>query len=68
VPLSGDRRRGKGGRPWERNLQMMMDDGGYGGGGAANMQRRVNLIRIAPMDGIISRLHKLQYLPAIWFM
>ena len=45
---------------------MMMDDGGSGGAGA--MQRRVNLIRIPPMDGVISRLFKLQYLPAIWFM
>ena len=29
---------------------------------------QVNLIRIPPMDGVINRLYKLDYLPAIWFM
>ncbi|KAG1676505.1 hypothetical protein FOA52_000048 [Chlamydomonas sp. UWO 241] len=59
----GDGRRGGGsGPPWEQTVQrMMFEDSGA-------MQRRVNLIRVPPMDRVIRRLARLNYLPAIWFI
>jgi superfamily II RNA helicase len=52
------------GPSWEKRLQMMLDEEG----GSSMMQRKVNMIRIPPMDGVISKLKRQGFLPAIWFI
>lgn len=32
------------------------------------LKRRVNVLRVPPIDGVINKLQRLKFLPAIWFI